>query len=393
MNAINANNAINESFRTVWANLRFARLEDHPKVILVASSMSQEGKSTVLANLGMVMAQAGNRVLLLDTDLRAPTLQQIFSLDKTRGIARALVDIFDADLAQGSLGDFSPGELLRLLKLQDKTGHLTLKNSGDSVRIDLEGGRIVDTSWGERPFTRRLGSLLVKNGKISEEQLSEALSRQAATALPLGHIMINLGYIEPVDLKGPLKLQMSEAIAHTLRWQEGSFSFQDREFVSYEKEVLSLYTDQDPFLGGLDLMLDTPFIDAELAKFIQPTGTENLWAIPSGPLPPNPAALLESARMKELISLLRRRFDLILLDSPPILAVADSVILATLADGVIFVVQSGTYPRDLVKKAQGQIEGTNGRILGVILNAMDTRDGGYYYKAMARYSKQHSKNK
>src|SRR3990172_2988296 len=147
----------------------------------------------------MVMAQAGNRVLLLDTDLRAPTLQQIFSLDKTRGIARALVDIFDADLAQGSLGDFSPGELLRLLKLQDKTGHL----------------------------------------------------------------MINLGYIEPVDLKGPLKLQMSEAIAHTLRWQEGSFSFQDREFVSYEKEVLSLYTDQDPFLGGLDLMLDTPFIDAE----------------------------------------------------------------------------------------------------------------------------------
>jgi capsular exopolysaccharide synthesis family protein len=116
-------------------------------------------------------------------------------------------------------------------------------------------------------------------------------------------------------------------------------------------------------------------LDASLQAF---SGLPNLWALTAGPLPPNPAELLSSARMGEILGDLQRRFRHIVIDSPPLLMVTDGTILSTLADGVILVVESGLTPRKAVMRSCRVLQGAGARILGVALNKVDLRYGGYY---------------
>jgi len=108
----------------------------------------------------------------------------------------------------------------------------------------------------------------------------------------------------------------------------------------------------------------------------------NLWAIPGGPRPPNPAELLSSPTMEELLQRLRKMFDHIVLDSPPVLMVTDATILSTLVDGVVVVAQPGLTTRGALVRAYQTLQASGARILGVALNRIDSRaDGGYYYGA------------
>lgn len=88
---IRPKSAIAEAFRTMRTNISFSSCKDSNKVILVTSSGPDDGKSTVVANLGVVTAQAQSRVLLVDCDLRKPTLHHIFDLDNRRGLTNLLV--------------------------------------------------------------------------------------------------------------------------------------------------------------------------------------------------------------------------------------------------------------------------------------------------------------
>src|SRR5262249_35598052 len=97
-------------------------------------------------------------------------------------------------------------------------------------------------------------------------------------------------------------------------------------------------------------------------------------------LPPNPAELVGSKRMREGLQHAASKFDLVLCDSPPVIAVADGVALAALCDGVILAIRVGTVAHDVIRRAVEQIEAVKGKILGVLLNNVDlTRDGYYYY--------------
>ena len=114
----------------------------------------------------------------------------------------------------------------------------------------------------------------------------------------------------------------------------------------------------------------------------QPQNIPNLWAIPGGPRPPNPAELLSSSTMEELLQRLRKMFDHIVLDSPPVLMVTDATILSTLVDGVVVVAQPGLTTRGALVRAYKTLQASGARILGVALNRIDSRtDGGYYYGA------------
>ena len=104
----------------------------------------------------------------------------------------------------------------------------------------------------------------------------------------------------------------------------------------------------------------------------------NLWLIPSGPIPPNPAELLCSEAMESLFGELRRRFKHIIIDSPPLLAVTDATVLASAVDGVILVVESGVTPKKFVSRARNILDGANARLLGVALNKVHMRHDGYY---------------
>jgi len=105
----------------------------------------------------------------------------------------------------------------------------------------------------------------------------------------------------------------------------------------------------------------------------------NLEALTTGPVPPSPADLLSSHRMREAIVELRRRFKFIVIDSPPIMAATDAVIISSLTDGVLLVVRSGETPKEAFTRTRDLLAGVKSRLLGVVLNAVDSSAPDYYY--------------
>jgi succinoglycan biosynthesis transport protein ExoP len=105
----------------------------------------------------------------------------------------------------------------------------------------------------------------------------------------------------------------------------------------------------------------------------------NLAAIPTGPLPPNPADLLSSHKLADAIVELRTKFKFVVIDSPPIMAATDAVILSVQADGVLLVVRSGETPKEAFTRTRDLLISVKSRILGVVLNAVDASAPDYYY--------------
>jgi capsular exopolysaccharide synthesis family protein len=116
----------------------------------------------------------------------------------------------------------------------------------------------------------------------------------------------------------------------------------------------------------------------EEATIQHPTIT-NLSALTTGPMPPSPADLLSSHRMREAIAELRRRFKFIVIDSPPVMAATDAVILSALTDGVLLVVRSGETPKEAFTRTRDLLAAVKCRLLGVVLNAVDSSAPDYYY--------------
>ena len=125
--------------------------------------------------------------------------------------------------------------------------------------------------------------------------------------------------------------------------------------------------------------------DSLLDAVIQKTAVPNLSIVASGPTPPNPAELVGSRRMREFLDAVGERFDLVLLDSPPVLAVSDVGSLVPMVDGVLLVVASGLAARVALRRAKEAIQAVQGRIVGAVLNRFDASAQGYsrrYYRPL-----------
>ena len=107
-------------------------------------------------------------------------------------------------------------------------------------------------------------------------------------------------------------------------------------------------------------------------------GDANLWMLPSGQPPPNPAELLSGMRAQQIFSTLRELFDLVLIDSPPILPVTDAVVLSKIVDATVLVVAAGQTSRGDLQRAAEKLGQVNARITGIVLNEA-TRQGSYGY--------------
>jgi len=201
-----------EAYRTLRTNLTFAALDKPIETLVVTSAAPGEGKSTVLANLAVTMAQGERRTILLDADLRRPSLHEIFGVANDRGLTTMIV--------------------------------------------------------------------------------------------------------EEAALDNP------------------------------------------------------PLIDV---------GVDNLWLVPSGPLPPNPADILGSRKMEEVIAALKARADVVLFDAPPVIAVTDAAVLGTKVDGVLLVVCAGRTRREHAQRARESLGRVHVRIVGAVLNdaPRDVTLGGY----------------
>lgn len=120
---------------------------------------------------------------------------------------------------------------------------------------------------------------------------------------------------------------------------------------------------------------------ANIKEAIQDSHVKGLKILTSGVIPPNPAELLESKKMQLLLEELRNSYDQIILDAPPILPVADSLILAPHTDGVIMIVAANQVPKNIVLRAKKNMENTKANILGVVLNKIKHNNNSeqYYY--------------
>jgi len=210
---------ISEQYRTLRTNIQYASVDKELKSIIVTSPNPGEGKSTTIANLAIVFAQQGKKVLLVDADLRKPTIHYTFNINNTKGLTNLLMK------------------------------QATLKN----------------------------------------------------------------------------------------------------------------------------VIQQTPVLD--------------LFILPSGTIPPYPAELLESEVMSQLMDRLKVDFDLVLYDTPPILAVADAQILANKCDGSILVVKSGSTEKDRAIRAKDILLNSRSKLLGVVLNNKMMKDSHYqttYYYGQSK---------
>ena len=235
-----------EAFRITATNLQFSSV-DHPvHTLMVTSPGPSEGKSTALANLASVMAQSGLKVIVVDTDLRRPSVHKIFNLPNRRGLTDALLQVISPLMETVEIIRPAPG-------------------NGES-----DGGR------GEVKF---------------------------------------VGLPECVEMGG----------------------------------------------------------------YLQDTPLENLKVLSTGALPPNPVELLGSDSMLLLIKVLKDQADIVLFDCPPNLVVADAAVLSTKLDAVILVNDVGSTRTNELRRSVDELRRVHARILGVLLNRVGTRGGGYNY--------------
>ncbi len=228
---------------------------------------------------------------------------------------------------------------------------LGFSSNGHDKRIELVAHHLPKSQWSEAFRALRTSILLSQADHPPQVILvTSALPREGktTTAANLAVTLAQLGdntVIVDADLRKP-------GIGRLLNMENGK------------------YAGLSSYLAGVSSL--------DLISVPHPA-IPNLVAIPTGPLPPNPADLLSSHKLVEAIAELRTKYKFIIIDSPPILAATDAVILSVQTDGVLLVVRSGTTPKEAFTRTRDLLSSVKCRILGVVLNAVDSSAPDYYY--------------
>jgi capsular exopolysaccharide synthesis family protein len=136
--------------------------------------------------------------------------------------------------------------------------------------------------------------------------------------------------------------------------------------------LTTLFYGNQPIGPGLSELLTAQY---PLEHVIHPTGVANLDLLPVAARPPNPAELVGSESMKRLLAGLKDRYDFILVDSPPIMAVADALLVSRMVDSVLMVVRSGKTPRPIAREARSKLSRVKARVIGTVLNGASYSNG------------------
>ncbi len=134
---------------------------------------------------------------------------------------------------------------------------------------------------------------------------------------------------------------------------------------------------------GLSTLLSNDLSKANLEETVQFDPAAKLFLIPSGPIPPNPAELIGSEQMSNLLKLLQENYTHVVIDSPPIASFTDGVLIASLVDGVLLVVHAGKSSRQIVRRSRQLLQDIGAKIFGVVLNNvnLNSQDNNYYYQS------------
>jgi len=382
------NSRFAEAYRTLRTNIDLAFLEKEFRSLLITSAGAVEGKTLTVANLSHTIARRGKTVLMIDADLRKPMLGRFVVSKKSPGLTGVLSEVFNERITSGRIGEeFGISDLYRLLTLQKKTGRLHLSDGNEELELFFLQGELMDLNWLKRPEQKKMAAMLTASGHITKEQAQHAIDKQKHTGQKLGFILINMGLLTEKDLIGPLTIHMMEGLRSALQLSSGEFSFKELSPFDYNRssfdpiDIHGLYG--KVILGEEEL----PFLEKKVASAIIDTGIDDLFLLPCGSIPPAPSELLASARMSFLLSFLQKKFDMLVIDSPPVMPTSDALLLASRTDGVLLINRSGMMNRNLVIKTVEQLHGAQANLMGVVLNRVNIQKEGYYKYYHKYYSK------
>lgn len=367
-----------ESYRTLRTNLYFSIMEKDLNSVVVTSSVQSEGKTNTVANLAYTIAQTGKKVLMVDADLRKPGLSARFNLKKATGFSNLISDLLGRYVNEGKISDYGLNDLITLNGLQKRTCIVTIIEDLNEADLFFLKGELVDIYWKNRPDSKKLANTLVREKILTTEKVQLALGHQQKSVRRLGAILLTMGLITEAELGKALAVHMMEAFRVTVDMADGRFKVRtvsEEEIKPTAGNTFSFKQLYGEFLTGED---EKSFIKTTIDSAILATEEKNLFLLPSGSIPPNPSELLGSEKCSYLLELLKNKFDVIIIDTTPILPATDALLISPQVDGVILVIQSGSTDRKLVHDTVQQLKKAKANILGALLNMADVRKDGYY---------------
>jgi len=168
---------------------------------------------------------------------------------------------------KGTLKDFSLADIFQLIGIQKKTGVLTLKNDKEVVTVSFVEGSVVSADAFHRRLEDRLGTVLVKSGRITEAQLQEALRVQKSTLKRMGSILVENKFIDAVALREALQVQISQMVYRLFRWADGEYDFSQEERVEYDKEYVAPMSAESILMEGARILDEWPMIEKGIKSF------------------------------------------------------------------------------------------------------------------------------
>ncbi|MGH9796779.1 MAG: DUF4388 domain-containing protein [Candidatus Polarisedimenticolia bacterium] len=162
---------------------------------------------------------------------------------------------------KGTLKDFSLADIFQLIGIQKKTGVLTLKGGQEVVTVSFVDGDVVGADALNRRLEDRLGTVLVKTGRITEGQLQEALRIQKSTLKRMGNILVENRFIDANALRAALQIQISQMIYRLFRWSDGEYNFTQETRVDFDREHVVPTSAESILMEGARILDEWPMIE------------------------------------------------------------------------------------------------------------------------------------
>lgn len=168
---------------------------------------------------------------------------------------------------EGTLKDFSLADIFQLIGLQRKTGVLTLRGKEDTVTVTFLDGKVVGADSLNRRLENRLGTVLMKSGTLTQEQLNRALEIQRETLQRLGFILTHYQIISADRLKEALQLQLVQIIYRLFRWKDAEYHFSQETTIEYDRDNVTPISAESILMEGARMMDEWPIIEKRIPSY------------------------------------------------------------------------------------------------------------------------------